>query len=175
MLDLDDIDAAFAELDARYLAGEGAEHSHTWSLHCRPAPRSTGAMMPPTTPDWVNIDHRKLTAFAPGDMTPYMRATFDVAPDIKFYIEAVHRLTTLGAVFTQRGHGTSQEGFEGEWRDINLMTIEGDQIPLRSVRRGKTSTPRSPDSTSSTGRRHSWRTPRPWRGRAQRMHSTAVI
>ena len=30
--DLDDIDAAFEELDARYLAGEAAAYSHTWSL-----------------------------------------------------------------------------------------------------------------------------------------------
>ena len=30
--DPDDIDAAFAELDARYLAGEAAAHAHTWSV-----------------------------------------------------------------------------------------------------------------------------------------------
>jgi hypothetical protein len=29
VFDLDDFDGAFAELDARYLAGEGAVHSHT--------------------------------------------------------------------------------------------------------------------------------------------------
>ena len=32
VFDLDDIDAAFAELDARYLAGEAAAHAHTWSV-----------------------------------------------------------------------------------------------------------------------------------------------
>ena len=126
--DVDDIDAAFEELDARYLAGEAAEHSHTWSLIARTCAAFNQHVMPPTTPDWVNIDHRKVTAFAPGDMTSYMRVTFDVAPDIKFYIEAVHRLTDLGAVFTQRGRGTSHEGFEGEWRDIILMSIDGDQF-----------------------------------------------
>ena len=31
--DPDDIDAAFEELDARYLAGEAAAHAHTWSAH----------------------------------------------------------------------------------------------------------------------------------------------
>ncbi|MEO6793159.1 MAG: hypothetical protein ABI253_00145 [Mycobacterium sp.] len=30
--DPDDIHAALAELDARYLAGEAAAHAHTWSL-----------------------------------------------------------------------------------------------------------------------------------------------
>src|SRR5262249_29848174 len=33
--DVDDMAAAFAELDARYLAGEAAAHSHTWSLVAR--------------------------------------------------------------------------------------------------------------------------------------------
>ena len=32
MFDLDDFDAAFEELDARYLAGEAAAHAQTWSL-----------------------------------------------------------------------------------------------------------------------------------------------
>ena len=32
VFDLDDIDAAIAELDARYLAGEAAAHAHTWSV-----------------------------------------------------------------------------------------------------------------------------------------------
>ena len=31
--DVDDIDAAFEELDARYLAGEAAAYAHTWSVH----------------------------------------------------------------------------------------------------------------------------------------------
>ncbi len=35
VFDLDDIDAAFEELDARYLAGEAAAHSHTWSVIAR--------------------------------------------------------------------------------------------------------------------------------------------
>ena len=33
--DLDEIDAAFEELDARYLAGEAAAHAHTWSVIAR--------------------------------------------------------------------------------------------------------------------------------------------
>ena len=43
MFDLDDFDAAFAELDARYLAGEAAAHAHTWSVdHRELTPRSIG-------------------------------------------------------------------------------------------------------------------------------------
>ena len=32
LFDLDDFDAAIAELDARYLAGEAAAHARTWSV-----------------------------------------------------------------------------------------------------------------------------------------------
>ncbi len=41
--DPDDFDAAIAELDARYLAGEAAAHAHTWSVITEATPRSTGA------------------------------------------------------------------------------------------------------------------------------------
>ena len=34
-------------------------------------------------------------------------------PDARVYIEAVHRLSNLGAVVTQAANGTSQEGFDG--------------------------------------------------------------
>ena len=47
---------------------------------------------------------------------------------LNIYIEAVHRLNDLGAVFTYVAHGTSQEGFDAEWRGINMMTVEGDLI-----------------------------------------------
>ena len=44
------------------------------------------------------------------------------------HIEAVHRLNNLGAVFVQAVKATSQEGFEAEWRIVELMTAEGDLI-----------------------------------------------
>ena len=128
MFDPDDIDAAFEELDARYLAGEAAAHAHTWSLIAGAYAAFNRHELPATTPDWVNIDHRRGIAFAPGDITAYIRATWDVAPDVKVYIEAVHRLSDLGAVVTQVSNGTSQEGFDAEWREINSSTVDGDLI-----------------------------------------------
>ena len=35
-------------------------------------------------------------------------------------------MSNLGAVVTQAAHGTSQEGFDAEWREIHLLTFEGD-------------------------------------------------
>ena len=40
----------------------------------------------------------------------------------------MHRLTDLGAVVTHMANGTSQEGFDAEWREIDLLTVEGDLI-----------------------------------------------
>ena len=59
VFDIDDIDAAFEELDARYLAGEAAVHSHTWSVITQ-AYAALNRRALPATRDWVNIDHRRL-------------------------------------------------------------------------------------------------------------------
>ena len=124
--DLEDSDAAFKELEARYLAGEAAAHARTWSVIMRTYAAINRHELPATTPDWVNIDHRRGIAFAPGDATAYLRASQD--PQGGVYVETVHRLSDRGAVFTWAGHGTSQEGFEAEWRGINVLTVEGDLI-----------------------------------------------
>ena len=84
--------------------------------------------MPEFMPDFVNIDHRRARGFAPGDLTAYMRATWDVASDVTVYVETVHRVSDLGAVFTHAGKGTSQAGFEAEWRTVDIMTVQGDLI-----------------------------------------------
>jgi hypothetical protein len=126
--DVDDIDAAFEVLDARYLAGEGAAHAHTWSVITQSLAGINRHELPATTPDWINMDHRRVTSFAPGDLFAFLRASWDQIPDIVFRIETVHRLSDLGTVVTLAVPGTSQEGFEAEWRYINVVTVEGDLI-----------------------------------------------
>ena len=70
-------------------------------------------------------------------MIEYLRAGWDLGHDIHFYIEAVHRLSDLGAVVTHAGRGTSHEGFDAEWREVMLFTVDGDIVqPLRGIRRG---------------------------------------
>ena len=133
MFDLDDIDAAFEELDARYLAGEAAAHARTWSVISSGYAAINRRELPLTTPDWVNIDHRRGTAFAPGDLIAYLRARVGPRPDVNIYIEAVHRLTDLGAVVTHVAHGTSQEGFDAEWRGIDVFTVDGELVSRSEV------------------------------------------
>src|SRR6201999_4084931 len=112
VFDLEDSDAAIAELDARYLAGEAAEHARTWSAITRSYDALNRREMPPTTQDWVNIDRRRHgSAFAPGEL-PALLGSWELASDVSSSIEAVHRLDNLGAVISSVSHETSQEGFQ---------------------------------------------------------------
>ena len=128
VFDADDLDAAIAELDARYLAGEAAAYAHTWSLVADAFAAINRHELPELTPDWVNVDHRRGAAFAAGEMTAYLHDLLDDVPDIHVYAEVVHRLGNLGAVVTQAGHGTSQEGFQAEWREIGIFMFAGDLL-----------------------------------------------
>ena len=64
VFDPDDLEAAFEELNRRYLAGEAAAYAHTWSVAARvPSPLSIGTELPPTEqPDFVltSITEQKL-------------------------------------------------------------------------------------------------------------------
>ncbi len=133
VFDFADLDAAFEELDARYLAGEAADHARTWSVITAAYAALNRHELSPTTADWVNIDHRHGAPFAPGDLIAYLRASWDQIPDMSFRIEAVHRLSNLGAVFTQVMKGTSHEGFDAEWRLVEIMTVEGDLVSRAEI------------------------------------------
>lgn len=126
--DANDVDAAFQELDARYLAGEAAAHAHTWLISRRAHAEWNRHRVPPTTDDWVSIDHRRGRAFAPGDMIPFLQATWEFLPDVRVRTETVHRLSDIGVVVTEAANGTSQDGFAAEWREVILITFEGEKI-----------------------------------------------
>ena len=73
VFDLDDIDAAFAELDARYLAGEAAAHAHTWSVIAE----AYAAFNRHELPDDAGLGQRSTTGArprsSPATMTAYIR------------------------------------------------------------------------------------------------------
>ena len=74
VFDVDDFDAAIAELDARYLAGEAAAHSETWLAIAEVYAALNRAEMPTTATDFVDIDHRSLAAIGSGDLMAYVQA-----------------------------------------------------------------------------------------------------
>jgi hypothetical protein len=128
VFDVDDIDAAFEELDARYLGGEAAAHTHAWSVISRVYAGFNRHELPATTPDWTYVDHRPLVTVEASDLPASIRAIWDLTPDIGIYMEAVHRLSDVGAVMTHTARGISHEDFEAEWRLIAIFTVEGEEI-----------------------------------------------
>ena len=122
--DFDDFGSAIVELDARYLAGEAAIHARTWSTIAGTYASITRQEFPALTPDCVTIDHRRATAFAPGELPAYIRA----GQDILAYVEVVHELSDLGAVCSCAAHGISREGFDTEWRHLAVSTVHGDMV-----------------------------------------------
>ena len=124
--DLDDVDAAFEELDARYLAGEAAAHAQTWSVISRGNAAANRNATLPMTPDSSMIDHRLQTTLNADGLTAYVRASWDLTPELHMFIESVHQLSDIGTVVTHASRGTSQDDFEAEWRQITLFTLEGD-------------------------------------------------
>ena len=108
VFDLEDLDAAIAELDARYLAGEAAAHARTWSVIAGAYAALNQHGFPATTPDWINIDHRGETSFGPDDLVAYIDAGLDRDQDVKTFVEAVHQLSHLGAVVTYAAYETSR-------------------------------------------------------------------
>jgi hypothetical protein len=128
LFDLNDIDAAFEELDARYGAGEAAEHAHTWSVIAALYAGFNRRERPSTTPGWSFIDHRRLISVEAGDLDTFISATLDQFPSIGMYMETVHRLSDLGVVVTHTARGISDEDFDAEWRMIDIFTVEGGLI-----------------------------------------------
>jgi hypothetical protein len=126
--DPDDMDAAFEELDARYLAGEAAAHAHTWSAITQGYATLNRGEIPATAPDFEDSDRRSGASLAPGELMNYIRAALDDSVGNHVYIVVVHRLTNRGAVVTQLVKTTSREGLYAEWRMIDLFTVDGDLI-----------------------------------------------
>ena len=138
LFDLDDFDAAVVELDARYLAGEAAAHSRTWSVIMQKSTLgSTGTKFPRRHRTGFTLtigrSQRSRPMICPHPSAPSgtSRRTSTT------YIEAVHRLSDLGAVITHMAHGISHEGFDAEWRLIYLHVRGRIGQPLRDVRRGR--------------------------------------
>jgi hypothetical protein len=74
------------------------------------------------------VDHRPIGTFEAANLAAFLSATWTLAADINLYIEAIHRLSDRGAVITHAAHGTSHEGLDLEWHDINLVTVDADLL-----------------------------------------------
>ena len=114
-----------------------------------PSPHSTGSETPRTTPDWVNVDHRRATRFAPDDLTALHPC--HVGPHTGLH--DLHR----GCASAERPRsGRHPSGARDLTRGLRRRVADNstsdgrrrpDQ-PLRDLSTRPTSTPRSQDSTA---------------------------
>jgi hypothetical protein len=96
VLEPDDLDAAYAELDARYAAGEAAPHAATWEADMRlrraAAARDWAQLGAAFAPDFVLEDHRPLGFLASLSREEYVasvRALLDLRPDARLRVDHV--------------------------------------------------------------------------------------
>ena len=118
LYDLDDLGAALADLDARYLAGEAASHAKTWSVITQAYALLNRREIAATTTDLVNLDRRRVATFAPGGLNGVHARGLGTRAGSLLPLETVHRLNDLGAAVTRVTTSTSRDGFDAEWRII---------------------------------------------------------
>ena len=129
LLDLDDRDAAYAELDARYAAGEATAHPHGPRFvadyaRCFAA-RDWSGFARVLAPDLVAESHRLTgwgTVHGPEALVATMRTQIELAPDTRMRMDHV-RACAGGALFTYAWQGT-REG--GEFENLYVVVAEID-------------------------------------------------
>jgi DNA-binding SARP family transcriptional activator len=124
-----DLDAAFAELDARFAAGEGEPFD--WAGETAPLAaynrQDWAAYEASLAEDFRFVDHGTVR-FGEQDRTQFMstlRTGFDLVPDGKTRVLAVARLTTAGGVYLWERTGHDQTGGLVSWREVAIHVREG--------------------------------------------------
>ena len=81
-----------------------------------------------TTPEWVNIDHRRGATFAPGDANAYVRASLDDGDGQHLRRDRASAGRPRSGCDHGRQLGPRDEGFDAEWRGIHVLTVDGDLL-----------------------------------------------
>jgi hypothetical protein len=130
--DADDLDAAYAELDARWTAGEAAAHplAAKWLadyLRCFAA-RDWPAMTGLFAPDLLGENHRLVgwgTRHGPEGVVSTLRAQIELAPDTQERVDHV-RTGERAVLFEYAWHGTHEGGaFENVWVVLVELGADG--------------------------------------------------
>lgn len=131
--DADDLDAAYAELDGRWEAGEGAEHGATLALARAlgraGAARDWDAQLALCAPDFVFCDHRLLGwGQTMQDAAAWIRvrqALVELAPDVQIRADH-HRFSAHGWLQQVTQVGTREGGiFEMQWTTVIELDDHG--------------------------------------------------
>ena len=114
--DLDALDVAYAELDERYRAGEGAVHGHVATAQAFRrafAARDWDALAALLTPDLVVHDHRLLgweTLHGPAAYVQALKSLVDLAPDVRLRLDHVVAMSEHRVLYAPTWVGTREGG-----------------------------------------------------------------
>jgi ketosteroid isomerase-like protein len=114
--DPDDLDAAFAELDARDAAGVGGPFVDGWRLTTAVCAayntRDWAAFGAAFTDDFVFVDHQPvgLGTLDREELVTTFRGLIELAPDISARVVAIVRLAATGIACVLRLTGTNETG-----------------------------------------------------------------
>jgi hypothetical protein len=129
LFDGDDVDAAFAELDARYDRGEAAPYGHgsmTRVFRSALAARDWDALSTVLAPDLVVRDHRLLgwdTLHGPQAYLEAVRSLVELAPDVRLRVDHVLEMCPRGVIYAPSWVGT-RDG--GAFEDPSMIVAEVD-------------------------------------------------
>ena len=129
--DLDDLDAAYAELDRRWKAGDAAAHLAAIRAHEKLlgaiADRDWDALAASVSPDFRVADHRRLgwgsILFDPATFVESQRALFELAPDYQYRTD--HLRTAASATLSQIAQLGTRDG--GPFENVLLWLGEVDE------------------------------------------------
>ena len=142
--DADALDAAYAELDARYERGEAASYARVWGMRRRGeraiAARDWEALAAAFAPGFVSEDHRSVGVWSLDSGADYLagiRVLFDLAPDavVRTYhvlgLDERRFLAVTGSTGTREGGAfelwavtVESHGADGRIERLNLFGLD---------------------------------------------------
>jgi hypothetical protein len=134
--DLEDLDAAYAELDARWQAGEGATHAQAaaWDagLDTAVARRDWEAIARLFAPAFVGHDHRLVgwgTQHGPAGFVVAVRTMVELSPDVR--TRTAHLRASGRALLQDKVWLGTRDGGAFESPFISVIELDGDGRALR--------------------------------------------
>src|SRR5260370_40037803 len=97
VFDLDDVDGAYEELEARYLAGEAAPYARVWQTGMETLGELNRHEPGRMIAELAYTDHRRIP-FAPGDFGRAVEELWALVPDARYRTPAVYALDAHGLV-----------------------------------------------------------------------------
>ena len=135
--DDDDLDAAQADLDARYLAGEGAPHARLLEIaraaHEADRDADFDTLRGLLAEDFVMDDHRRLVGMGTGDGTYLVEASRvrdELAPSRTILTRVIH-LGRNAVLAVQESRRLDAQGGEYLWAGSVLMVIDASDLITR--------------------------------------------